>query len=102
MCALLVGSLAGLVGCSTKLIVESSTSWSGFITTRYTGRSVAGAGDQVFKLQSDDSDFCWSFQKLTEGGVLRAYIKDGWSGITGSHHRFAETTAPFGYVTGCQ
>ncbi len=83
--------------CGTELIVESDTSWDGFIGGT-SGSSVDGSGDHTFELKSGTT--CWSFQKQTTGGRLKAYAKQKTL-FGSSRSGEAETFADFGVVTGC-
>jgi len=85
---LLVLALA-LIGCSTKLQLQSDTSWSGSIG----GGSVSGSGSRTWSIHGGD---CASFQKQTEGGYLKARTT-GWHG----QDRWVYTDAAYGVVTVC-
>ena len=84
--------------CGSELVVESNTSWTGFIGGTGAGSSVSGSGDQTFDLNSGTT--CWNFQKQTESGHLKVYAKE--KSIFGSSRSGeAETVASFGVVSGC-
>jgi hypothetical protein len=77
------------------MVVESDTSWSGSIGNS----SRDGYGDQILKM-SGSGTWCWSIQKQTRGGYLKAYSRT--PSITGTEKSGeAETNAQFGIVTGC-
>ena len=94
-----VAFAVALSACTDReVIVESNTSWSGFIGEEESGYSRDGSGNARFEV--DDGRTCWTFQKETEDGYLRAYAKT--KEIFGTdRHGDARTTAAFGIVTGC-
>ena len=99
----LISALAIAVGLSActdrEIIVESNTSWSGFIGEEESGYSRDGFGNAKFDVDGG-SRACWTFQKETEDGYLRAYART--KEIFGTdRHGDARTTAVFGIVTGC-
>ena len=93
-------ALAIALGACTdrELIVESNTSWSGFIDEEESGYSRDGTGNAKFDLDSDRT--CWTFQKETDAGFLRVYAKT--KEIFGTDRQGdARTTTPYGFVAGC-
>ena len=84
---------------SPKLFVESDTQWDGHIAGESgSGSSYEGSGNWSIKLNHGRT--CWNFQKDTEDGYLRAYVKT--PGIFGSDTQGdARTTAAYGVVSGC-
>lgn len=74
-----------LTGCSTKVKVESNTSWTGAVN----GASVEGTGNTTYELRGDNK--CVVFQKSTTQGFLT--IKGDVPTTT--------TTAEYGVVSGC-
>ena len=89
-----------LLGACTdrELIIESNTSWSGFIGGEESGYSRDGSGNAKFDL--DEGRTCWTFQKETEQGSIRAYAKT--RELFGSDRSGdAWTTTEFGVVAGC-
>lgn len=95
MLAIAVFLLAGCEG--RTLHVESNTSWTGYIGGD-AGSSVEGRGNHSWPLNPGTT--CWSFQKETEGGTLRAYASGG--GIAAPDRQGdATTTAAYGVVSGC-
>jgi hypothetical protein len=81
-----------------ELIIESNTSWSGFIGGEESGYSRNGSGNATFDL--DEGRTCWEFQKETAEGSIRAYAKT--RELFGSDRSGdAWTTTEFGFVAGC-
>lgn len=95
----LLAGLVAVMACDDReLIVESNTSWSGFIDGDDAGFSRDGSGNATFELGSGTT--CWAFQKDSEGGRLRVYAKT--REVFGSdRHGDASTTAAYGAVSGC-
>ena len=95
----LVATIALLGACTNReLVIESSTSWTGFIEDDESGFSRDGSGNATFDL--DRGTTCWTFQKATEQGSLRAYART--KELFGNDTRGeARTTAAYGFVTGC-
>lgn len=99
---LIAGALLLLAsGCSTKVEVQSDTSWTGVVN----GASVAGQGSSTWdakipsggsKYQGQELHGCATFTKTTESGVLRVRFH-GWNG----DDRWVSTSAPFGSATAC-
>jgi hypothetical protein len=80
---------------SREMVIESDTGWSGAIVNA----SRDGYGSVTFPV-SGSENWCWSIQKQTRGGYLKAYAR--MSGLYGTKQSgVAETTAQFGVVTGC-
>ena len=80
---------------SREMVIESDTGWSGSIVNA----SRDGFGNETFPI-TGSCDWCWSIQKQTRGGYLKAYARmNGLYGMKESG--VAETTAQFGVVTGC-
>ena len=101
MKTLLVGlTLIALLGACTRreLIVESNTSWTGFIGGEESGYSRDGSGNAKFEL--DDGRTCWTFQKDTEQGSLRAFARTREL-FGNERYGDAWTTTAYGVVTGC-
>jgi hypothetical protein len=90
---------ASLAACTSKTLeIQSNTSWSGAIGG-ISSRTVQGSGNASFAINTNDT-FCWTMQKETEQGSLRAYAKVHT--ITGVDNESDETTtATFGIVSGC-
>jgi hypothetical protein len=85
-----VAAIFGAVGCGSRLQVDSNTGWTGYVHDH----SVAGNGSQTFDINGGE---CATFQKSTDGGMVRARIKR-WYG-SGS---WVETWAPYGVITLCE
>lgn len=80
------------------MVIESDTSWSGSIGGTGSSATYSGSGNREFDLESGTT--CWSIQKQTRPGRLRAYVKR--KTITGSDvEGDATTNAEFGVVSGC-
>lgn len=78
-----------------EMVVESDTYWSGAIGNS----SRDGFGRETMKITGSGT-WCWSIQKQTRGGYLKAYARV--PGIFGpEEYGHAETNAQFGVVTGC-
>lgn len=90
----------GVSACTDRdIIVESNTTWSGFIGEEESGYSRDGSGNARFEID-DSGRTCWTFQKETEAGYLRAYAKT--KEIFGTDRQGdARTTTAFGIVSGC-
>ena len=96
---LLILTIALLAACESKTLeIESNTTWSGAVGG--TGsRSIQGSGNQSISITGTDT-YCWTLQKETRTGTLRAYAKVHT--ITGVDNQDDETTtADFGLVSGC-
>lgn len=92
--------MLAFAGCEERtLVVESNTDWDGYITGEGGGSSVQGSGNRVFR-DFDSGTFCWTFQKDSRAGTLRAYMKTPLL-ITESKRGDATTNAEFGVVSGC-
>lgn len=90
--------LLALAGCKSTVRIESDTSWSGSISAGNTSTSFDGSGDATFDVSGDP--VCWSFQKQTERGSLRAYYQT--TAVLGPDKAGdATTTAVYGLVGGC-
>jgi hypothetical protein len=89
-----------LAGCDGKtLVIESDTEWAG--TINYIG-GVGGTGNASIDLDAVPTDVCWTVQKLTEFGFLRAYLADeNWFGLSEETDGDQTTTDPQGEVSGC-
>lgn len=90
--ATLLGLMIGLMvgGCSTKVEVSSDTCWTGYVNNA----SVEGCRSNTWSVREPGS--CFTFQKTTAEGTLRARVK-GWKG----DNRWVETSTAFGVVTVC-
>jgi hypothetical protein len=91
--------LATLVmGCGgTHLVVDSDTSWAGSVDGY---GAISGHGHAEYDI--DASHRCWTVQKLSEAGTLRAYATTSeWFGLGDEVNGEARTTAPQGSVRGC-
>lgn len=78
-----------------RLHVESDTSWSGAIANS----SYDGSGNASFGLTGDI--VCWSIQKRTRDGQLRAYATVERAIFGTERQGGATTTAEYGVVSGC-
>jgi hypothetical protein len=88
--------IVGIIGGKHTLHIESTTSWSGYISFGDgSGESVAGTRNRQIDLGGGTS--CWSIQKKTESGTLTAYAKAAGGGTNGR----ASTGAAYGVVSGC-
>lgn len=83
-----------------RLFIESDTSWSG--TVDGVGL-VSGHGDEEFDLAAEgDQAPCWTLNKTTDAGTLRAYAEaDTWFGLGVGVHGEATTREARGQVRGC-
>jgi hypothetical protein len=91
-------AVVALAGCGRELHVESDTEWSGAIGGVSSSSSVDGSGNDVFDIEPGD---CWTFQKETRTGSLRAYATS--KTIFGEDKTGeAVTSAEFGIVSGCE
>jgi hypothetical protein len=92
----------GLMACSKTLVIESNTTWRAAIGTSTvdvaTARSVQGSGNRTIAV--DAQTVCWTVQKTTQSGVVRAYLSSH-SIIGIDTQSDASTTADFGLVAGC-
>ena len=78
-----------------EMVVESDTRWSGAIGNS----SRDGFGNETFPITGSGT-WCWSIQKQTRSGYLRAYSRTpSILGVEKSGE--GETNAQFGIVTGC-
>ena len=83
----------------TTLVVESDTSWAGEVDGL---GQVADRGTARFELPNAKQELCWSIQKTSSAGTLRAYAEDDtWFGLGSQVDGEATTTAPNGSVQGC-
>ena len=97
--AIIASAVALCGGCKDpQLIVESDTEWSGAIAGDNSRTSQQGNGNHSFTLRSGLT--CWTFQKETAAGTLRAYAV--FHALTGRQRKGdATTVANYGVVSGC-
>jgi hypothetical protein len=93
-------ALLVLGACTDKIVVESNTTWVGYIGPTTGGTEYTGSNNQTFKAPS--GNYCWSFSKTTDSGFLRAYLKGGFPNITATKDGDQTTTDPKGTVAGCK
>ena len=74
-----------------RLQIESNTSWSGAFGGVNATSSYNGTGNGWIEYWGE---VCYSLQKESDPGFLRAYYQETDLGR-------AETTAPFGVISGC-
>ncbi len=74
-----------------RLTIESNTSWAGALGGTSNTSSYSGTGDGWIEYWGE---VCYSLQKDTDTGYLRAHFKETDLGN-------AETTAAFGVISGC-
>jgi len=99
--ALLIPAVvAVLAGCDSKeLVIQSNTAWKGSITDY---GEVAGSGNAVIDLTDVPSNVCWTLQKDTSAGTLRAYLRDEtWFGLGKEYDGDQTTSEPAGQIKGC-
>lgn len=89
-----------LAACDEKhLVIESDTSWEAEID--FLG-SIGGTGDTEINLSDVPANVCWTVQKTTIEGVLRAYLRDEtWFGLGEEVDGDRTTSEPNGVVSGC-
>jgi hypothetical protein len=94
-----VAAIMLLSACTDReLIIESNTSWSGFIGGEESGYSRDGSGNAKFELEEGRT--CWTFQKETTDGSIRVYART--KELFGTErYGDAWTTTEFGVVAGC-
>jgi hypothetical protein len=93
VCAAATFALAACSG--PTLHVTSDTAWSGTVNGNGRSDTVAGSGDKTFELRRGTT--CWTFNKTTAQGTLRAYARGNGSPLNGDDR----TADPFGSVNGC-
>jgi len=89
-----------LAACNSKtLVIESNTAWQGEVTGYAT---LSGRDGATIDLDGATGNVCWTLEKTTSAGTLRAYLKESdWLGLSVRYAGDAKTTEPNGQIGGC-